>query len=77
MEKDVPNLQDILSLINSLDATLGLLRLAPFEAVTAFAAFTGSNYPFLNPNKSPGMNPKAAATGKPVAASTVVECVAN
>ncbi len=34
------------------------------------------HYPFLNPNIGPGMNPNAAATGKP-AASTEVECTAN
>ena len=34
-----------------------------------------SDHPFLNPNISPGINPKAA-TGKP-AASIVVECAAN
>jgi hypothetical protein len=42
----------------------------------AFTAFTYVNYPLFNPNISPGIKPKAAATGKP-AASIVVECAAN
>jgi hypothetical protein len=39
-------------------------------AIVLLTASTGStliNYPFLNPNRSPGMNPKTAATGKPAA----------
>ena len=31
----------------------------------------------LGPGLIPGMNPKAAATGRPAAASFVVECVEN
>lgn len=50
-----------------------MLGLAPSEA---FTAFTGREYPFLNPNISPGMNPNAAATGRP-AASTIEEWTAN
>jgi hypothetical protein len=59
-----------------LDTTLGLLGLAFTEAFTAFTSFTHHNYPFLKPSIRPGMNPEAAATGRP-AASTVVECAAN
>jgi hypothetical protein len=54
------------------ESNLTLVGLAPS---VAFTAFTRSNHPFLSPNISPGMNPKAAATGKP--AATVVECAAN
>ena len=50
-----------------------MLGLAPSET---FTAFTRHDYPFFNPNISPGMNPNAAATGRP-AASTEVDCAAS